>query len=224
MAAFAAILLTTGLSEKPLPDRDPKNKFVGSEATSIFFHRMPTDTLTDMVYFSTNVVIGTVEKYSVYEGEMPFDDKISTPYSCVLYDVKVEKTLYGEHNDMITISLWGQPNNDNGVTKPRIGERMVFFVGGPHPVGGTYSLVAAEKAMFSINRNETVLSLSESWVSGQFDGKPLEFLIEEIEKAVAEYESGEWKYGQDKNYTPEKTPDPPYIPHDPEAMTTFIPD
>ncbi|MCL1789268.1 MAG: hypothetical protein FWG33_02830 [Oscillospiraceae bacterium] len=139
--------------------------------------------MSDLSVFTSKIVIGKITDVSVEEGQL-HDGSDALSYTMSVYNVKVEETLFGEHSDNVTLYLLGTPDSDYGITKPRVGESLVLFL---HDVGrGLYSLASDEDAMFSINRNKTVISLSDEEFVSQYDGETLEFLVEKIQEAVLE--------------------------------------
>ena len=103
-------------------------------------------------------------------------------YTETYYNVSVDKTLFGEESSSLLLCLSGTPDSHSQITKPDIGDEVVLFLW--KNGGGSYTPTAYEQSIFRINKDKTVYSFSDEEVTAQFDGKPFEVLIEEINKSL----------------------------------------
>ena len=190
-----AIMITACSEEVPnkwshdgLPDRCPESRVVGSSGFLGSFS-MGGDTLEEMVTHTDRVVVGIVESYEIDESYVIFNGETSPDPDHLIvstvYKVRVLETLHtlsGEHKDYVTV--WFLGGLDYGTTKPCIGEKLVLLL--LEAYDGEYTTIRFEEGVFSVNRNGTLYSFSDSGAAFEFDGKSLLFLERELEKAVDE--------------------------------------
>jgi hypothetical protein len=206
------IILTTACSQSSgtAPGENdviPAQKFVGSKY--LLMSEIGFDTFDEFVNFTTGltnahsnlnvdyivntgkIVVGTIDGVAEVKEGFLHDKKEGGVYDLpsyiyTIYNVIVEKTIFGEEVDFLQICLNGTPDSHFGMTKPDIGDNLVLLLNQNN--SGTFTPVSYERSVFRINDDGTLYSFSDERITAQFDGETLDVLEDEIFEIMSKCE------------------------------------
>jgi hypothetical protein len=176
---------------------DVSQKIVGSKSLDPIATMIAFRSLQDITSMADLIVIGRVttdgelhtEEFNFENAKLKekalWDSTQSIHYSVSYSQVKVEKVLYGSlRGRTITLAQLGKPDNNNGETKVKKGDRMLFILRKDPNTNNLCSSVDFERGLFTINKDNKLLSLSDDKVVAKYDGIDLSVLIDDIKNAT----------------------------------------
>jgi hypothetical protein len=162
---------------------DTSQKIIGSKSISPVFDRIIPKNLEECVQFADLIVIakvvspGTTKmvEFPFQKGSEMIDKSTGQPvkYSVCSSQLQIERVIYGKDpGEIITLSQLGPSDSNNGETKVKNGDKMLFIL---RKVDSTtnknvYSNVFAEDSMFLIDENNKLTSLSDNLTVAKYGG------------------------------------------------------
>ncbi|HEX9062044.1 MAG TPA: hypothetical protein VF941_17855 [Clostridia bacterium] len=198
IAAFEKSSFTSG-NEKVVYNMNPDNskKVVGSKSFDATAFRLISKSLEDILKNTDLIFVGTVDSDGVTTQEdIPFPNEeakemmlkknpnMDTAYDITFTNIKIERILFGDKPASKTITL-GQPGkagNDSCETKVKKGDRMLFMV--RKISQDKYGTADSENALFLIDNNSKLTSLSDNITVAKYDGLDLKVLENDLKTAV----------------------------------------
>lgn len=103
-----------------------------------------------------------------------------------LYTIQLEEVWYGDIPEtQQQIQAWVGGDEDSLITKPNVGEHVVLFL--VYGNGRTYySFMDLEHGIFTVNDDGTLYSFSNEEALYQYDGQPVQVLIDDLYQAIEE--------------------------------------
>lgn len=166
---------------------DVSSKIVGSESDMAY--RLPITSLEQLTQSADLIITGKVETDGVtkqvkmnveedasskafaekYEKKYP-EKKFITSYSVAATQIKVDNVIFGDKNlKGITLLQNGKAGNDLLETKVKNGDK-VFLILKKTEGDNTYTSIAIEDGIFTIDAKNKLLSLSKNELVAKYDG------------------------------------------------------
>jgi hypothetical protein len=175
---------------------DNSKKIIGSK--SIMQTKIEPKSLDDLIIKSDLIVIGKViSEQTLYKEDLSKYIKnsksikekepgIDLTYSIAESQIQIDETLYGSVPDskIITLAQLGNPNNDDGETKVKNGNKMLFILRKNTSDRITYSSIDNENGLFIINNLNMLTSLSDNIIVSKYDTISVNVLSNDIKKSI----------------------------------------
>jgi len=143
---------------------------------------------TDLIIIGKVITPGTTKMidFPFQEGTEVIDKKTGKPMQMSTSEsqIEVERIIYGKNpGKIITLSQLGPAGSDNGETKVRNGDRMLFLLRQGRQNKNLYYSAAAEDTMFIIDEDDRLTSLSDNITVAKYDGLKLSTLEADLKAA-----------------------------------------